>query len=98
MKKIISLLLCVGLGVGILTGCGSKSVSNEQNIGSVPSMNAEIASETNEVIQVMEKNSIPKYIFLFIGDGMSYPQVQLTNYYLSASTNNNTEVLTSKSI
>ena len=27
----------------------------------------------------------PKYVFLFIGDGMSYPQVQLTNYFLSAS-------------
>ena len=26
----------------------------------------------------------PKYIFLFIGDGMSYPQIQSTNYYLSA--------------
>ena len=22
----------------------------------------------------------PKYVFLFIGDGMSYPQIQLTNY------------------
>lgn len=27
----------------------------------------------------------PKYVFLFIGDGMSYPQIQLTNYYLSAN-------------
>ena len=26
----------------------------------------------------------PKYVFLFIGDGMSYPQLQLTNYYLNA--------------
>lgn len=25
----------------------------------------------------------PKYVFLFIGDGMSYPQIQLTNYYRS---------------
>lgn len=29
----------------------------------------------------------PKYIFLFIGDGMSYPQIQSTNYYLSALEN-----------
>src|SRR5699024_2240725 len=29
----------------------------------------------------------PKYIFLFIGDGMSYPQIQSTNYYLSALVN-----------
>ena len=26
----------------------------------------------------------PKYVFLFIGDGMSYPQIQTTNYYLNA--------------
>ncbi len=29
----------------------------------------------------------PKYIFLFIGDGMSYPQIQSTNYYLTALAN-----------
>ena len=27
----------------------------------------------------------PKYIFMFIGDGMSYPQIQLTNYFKSAN-------------
>lgn len=27
----------------------------------------------------------PKYVFLFIGDGMSYPQIQLTNYFKSAN-------------
>ena len=31
-----------------------------------------------------EGTKTPKYIFLFIGDGMSYPQVQTTNYYLNA--------------
>jgi alkaline phosphatase len=30
----------------------------------------------------------PKYIFLFIGDGMSYPQVQATSYYLGATKTN----------
>ena len=33
------------------------------------------------------KTGTPKYIFLFIGDGMSYPQIQSTNYYLSALEN-----------
>ena len=31
-----------------------------------------------------EAVTAPKYIFLFIGDGMSYPQIQSTNYYLNA--------------
>ncbi len=34
-----------------------------------------------------ETAGVPKYVFLFIGDGMSYPQVQLTNYFLSANAN-----------
>ena len=38
----------------------------------------------------------PKYIFLFIGDGMSYPQIQTTNYYLSAMEDDGDEILTSK--
>lgn len=29
----------------------------------------------------------PKYVFMFIGDGMSYPQIQLTNYFVSANAN-----------
>lgn len=37
---------------------------------------------------------VPKYVFLFIGDGMSYPQVQLTNYYLSASQGQNAGTVT----
>ena len=32
---------------------------------------------------------LPKYVFLFIGDGMSYPQIQVTNYYLTIQANNN---------
>ncbi|MBU3803634.1 MAG: alkaline phosphatase [Candidatus Cellulosilyticum pullistercoris] len=30
----------------------------------------------------------PKYIFLFIGDGMSYPQIQSASYYLGANESN----------
>ena len=34
-----------------------------------------------------ETAAAPKYVFLFIGDGMSYPQIQLTNYFVSANAN-----------
>ena len=44
-----------------------------------------------------ENASAPKYIFLFIGDGMSYPQIQTTNYYLSAMADDGDEILTSQS-
>lgn len=37
----------------------------------------------------------PKYVFMFIGDGMSYPQIQLTNYFVSANANaENAETVT----
>lgn len=39
----------------------------------------------------------PKYIFLFIGDGMSYPQIQTTNYYLNAVEDAGDDILTSES-
>ena len=42
---------------------------------------------TASVTQLSTETKTPKYIFLFIGDGMSYPQVQSTNYYLSALEN-----------
>ena len=41
-----------------------------------------------------ENVNVPKYIFLFIGDGMSYPQVQTTNYYLNAIADDGDDVLT----
>ena len=38
------------------------------------------------------QDNAPKYVFLFIGDGMSYPQIELTNYYVSASSQDGTTV------
>jgi Alkaline phosphatase len=51
-------------------------------------------SATSEV-GTMETENPPKYVFLFIGDGMSYPQIQATSDYLGAmSQNKNSKVLT----
>ena len=44
-----------------------------------------------------DEQKVPKYIFLFIGDGMSYPQVQTTNYYLNAIEDDGDDILTSES-
>ena len=45
-------------------------------------------SEDSTAVGTADASSaIPKYVFLFIGDGMSYPQIQGTNYYLSALKN-----------
>ena len=56
---------------------------------------AEAAQEETTAQDAEVKAS--KYIFLFIGDGMSYPQIQTTNYYLNAIEDDGDDVLTSES-
>ena len=81
---------------GMMTGCSaSASAATDAN------STAESEAENNESDDTDAKGAVetvaseetktdeqtPKYIFLFIGDGMSYPQIQLTNYFLSANEN-----------
>lgn len=55
-----------------------------------------MAAENTAEVVTEEQAAAPKYIFLFIGDGMSYPQIQTTNYYLSALADDGDEILTSQ--
>lgn len=71
-RKFISFLLAGVISVSTLTGWGTQAV-----YAAPQAQQEEAAAETAA--------KAPKYIFLFIGDGMSYPQVQLTNYYLNAA-------------
>lgn len=78
-KKIVCLTMAsMMLASGLLTGCGN---------GAAEEVKAETqetaAEETDAAVQTDGKT--PKYVFLFIGDGMSYPQIQLTNYFKSAN-------------
>ena len=78
MKKIIVLLLALCLCVGIFAGCGSQNPGNE----TMPKVDKK--PETQPTVPVVETVSAPKYVFLFIGDGMSYPQIQSTSDFLGA--------------
>lgn len=48
---------------------------------------ASVNLKKTEIQKVVKEKALkaPKYIFLFIGDGMSYPQIQATSYYLGAT-------------
>ena len=73
MKKIISALLSLTMLAGILVGCGVQAADvqeDTQNLSTTVAQNTDLAA--------------PKYVFLFIGDGMSYPQIQSTADYLGA--------------
>ena len=84
VKKISALLMAAA----VLTGSvPAQAVFAEE-------ASQETAAEENAADNTVAENKIPKYIFLFIGDGMSYPQT--TNYYLNAIEDDGDEILTSE--
>lgn len=95
-KKILCMFMASMMVAGMMTGCSAgTSAATDANT------TAESEAENNESDDTDAKGAVetvaseetktdeqtPKYIFLFIGDGMSYPQIQLTNYFLSANEN-----------
>ena len=60
---------------GTLAACGTPAAGT-------PTPSAQPAAESPAVTADAVK--APKYVFLFIGDGMSYPQIQSTSDYLGA--------------
>lgn len=83
-KKIIAITLALGITLGLVTGCGSTN--NSESGGSKESL--------EEVNAKVKKE--PKYIFTFIGDGMSSVQLNAARVFKGAkeSKNINTGKLT----
>lgn len=105
--KKASALFLAGTLTFSTAGCGTQAEAAQAvNAADGEAVNAvENTAEETENTENTEAGaaetasvSLPKYIFLFIGDGMSYPQIQLTNYYLSAlADTNNNDILEAKS-
>ena len=62
---------------GALTACGTPTASTPEET-SAPAAEVQALAATSQAL------TAPKYVFLFIGDGMSYPQIQSTSDYLGA--------------
>lgn len=78
-----------------LTACGTGGGTEQAVTDTADTAATADAANTADIANTAA--SAPKYIFLFIGDGMSYPQIQLTNYYLSALADTNDDgILQSK--
>ena len=79
LKKVICGLTCLTLTLS-MTACG--------NTAATVTGSAKTESEAVVATAVDAKDEAavkaPKYVFLFIGDGMSYPQFQAASDYLGA--------------
>ena len=95
-RRAAVITLAAALTMGSLAGCGNQTPQKEKAAQAEPETQIETEAGTvketvseTEVELAEEQTKTPKYIFLFIGDGMSYPQIQLTNYFVSASQGEN---------
>ena len=93
MKRTIALLLALVLAFSLLTGCANTAAQETQNETTQENETAtapetttapETAEPAEEPQAEAEAPATPKYVFMFIGDGMSYPQIQSTSDFLGA--------------
>lgn len=83
-KRIVTSLLIGCLLLTAATGCSKQT---KADVGTVtPEPTKAITATVAPTASVNENTEAvaPKYVFLFIGDGMSYPQIQSTADYLGA--------------
>lgn len=76
MKKILAAVLAAVMCIALFAACGTAPAAAETPAAETP------VPET----AAAEIPGAPKYVFLFIGDGMSYPQIQSAADYLGALT------------
>ena len=86
--KVTAAMMSAILMASTLVGCGQMADNTSASVAVQNEVYA--AATTNGVETVSQK--IPKYIFLFIGDGMSYPQIQSASYYLGAKASDGGDV------
>lgn len=89
-NKIMNRLMAIGaatvLGAGTLAGCSGTDVQQQDNVVQNTVSEEKTVDADTTVATVTENNEYkPKYVFLFIGDGMTYSQFQLTSSYLGAN-------------
>ena len=99
-KKLSALLLAAAVMAPCAAPAQAAFAAETTETADAAAATEEAATEeTAEVAAATEDAAAktPKYVFLFIGDGMSYPQIQTTNYYLNAIEDDGDDILTSES-
>jgi alkaline phosphatase len=90
-KKQFAVLAAGALAAASLAGCAAQQAPATSAAAPEPTQaeTAPVAAEPSEA----QEASAPKYVFLFIGDGMSYVQFQTASDYLGAVADPNAEIL-----
>ena len=79
-KKRIAAIAAITLVAAVsVTGVVSKFSAPKME----PILNQNSLTKTSNTVKVGNENA-PKYVFMFVGDGMSHVQTQMANYYLDA--------------
>ena len=73
-KKVTAGIMAAVLMASTIAGFGQTAVS-KVNAQTNEAVSGQVAADSKIDVNTVSKKA-PKYIFLFIGDGMSYPQVQ----------------------
>jgi len=77
-RKIISMLLCVLMAVTLLAGCSSSQTSAPTT---APTRASTVQPQATQATTPTPEVKTPKYIFMFIGDGMSSVQVNAAQVF-----------------
>ncbi len=85
-KAVVVLLVCLIMSAVLLVGCAAP-VAETEVLPEATTALEPIAAEADE-----EMAQIPKYVFLFIGDGMSHVQVNAAQVYKGNNTEGEVEI------
>jgi alkaline phosphatase len=91
-KKQFAAVIAGAVAAASLAGCATQQSPASEPPASTQSQAAEAAMSA-EPVSVQAETSVPKYVFLFIGDGMSYVQFQTASDYLGAVADPDADIL-----
>ena len=98
MKRLIATMLAVLTLTAVLAGCSTQAETAATPEATAAPAATEAPAQETPAQQEPEAPAAPKYVFLFIGDGMSYPQIQSTADYLGAMQDPETYLLANTSV
>ena len=85
MKKYCAMILTLLLSIAAFVGCAAKAPASTPTAAPTAAQtSAPAPAPTQTLAGAQDQAAAPKYVFLFIGDGMSYPQFQAAADYLGA--------------